>query len=92
MPSLVVKGYYCITLLHKVWSWCNDNDVIILYSSHMHTRRPRNCPDEIADVMSRCHMHKRNERITFEQIVEEFSKEDILKLMGEKEIEISGVY
>ena len=42
--------------------------------------------------MSRCHMHKRNERITFDQIVEEFSKEDILKLMGEKEIEISGVY
>ena len=64
----------------------------ILYTSHMHTCRPRNCPDEIADVMSRCHMHKRNERITFEQIVEEFSKEDILKLMGEKEIEISGVY
>lgn len=37
-------------------------------------------------------MHKRNERISFDQIVEEFSKEDILKLMGEKEIEISGVY
>ena len=54
--------------------------------------RPKSCPDEIYDVMCRCHMHKRNERISFDQIVEEFSKEDILKLMGEKEIEISGVY
>lgn len=54
--------------------------------------RPPRCPDEIFDVMSRCHMHNQNERITFDQIVEEFSKEDILKLMGEKEIQLSGVH
>jgi hypothetical protein len=54
--------------------------------------RPPRCPDEIFDVMYRCHMHNQNERITFDQIVEEFSKEDILKLMGEKEIQLSGVH
>lgn len=48
-----------------------------------HTYRPQRCPDEIYDVMCRCHMPKRNQRITFDQIVEEFSKEDIMKLMGE---------
>lgn len=37
-------------------------------------------------------MHNQNERITFDQIVEEFSKENILKLMGEKEIQLSGVH
>ena len=42
--------------------------------------------------MYRCHMHDKSERITFDQIVEEFSKEDILKLMGEKEIQLSGVH
>lgn len=55
-------------------------------------RRPLRCPDEIFDVMCRCHMHNQNERITFDQIVEEFSKENILKLMGEKEIQLSGVH
>ena len=54
--------------------------------------RPPRCPNEIYDVMCRCHMHNQNERITFNQIVEEFSKEDILKLMGEKEIQLSGVH
>ena len=54
--------------------------------------RPLRCPDEIFDVMCRYHMHNQNERITFDQIVEEFSKEDILKLMGEKEIRLSGVH
>lgn len=37
-------------------------------------------------------MHNANERITFSQIVDEFSKENIVKLMGEKEIQLSGVH
>lgn len=65
--------------------------VVSIYDVVFFCRPPR-CPDEIFDVMCRCHMHNQNERITFDQIVEEFSKEDILKLMGEKEIRLSGVH
>ena len=56
-----------------------------MYTLH----RPPRCPDEIYDVMCRCHRHEREDRITFDEIVEVFCKENILKLMGEREIEIS---
>ena len=78
---------------NKVWY----NDVTIGFfkkqlAVFLPIHRPVRCPDEIYDVICRCHKHGSNERITFNQIVEEFSREDILKLMGEKEIAISGVH
>ena len=55
--------------------------------THTHTRscthilhahnRPENCPEDFYTVMSKCHKYSPKERITFEKIVEAFSKHNI---------------